>query len=51
VLVQLTPSGRQAAATIRQAITGLERRALGALPAEAVAGLHAGLQALTEATP
>ena len=51
VLVQLTPSGRQAAATIRQAITGLERRALGALPAESVAGLHAGLQALTEATP
>ena len=51
VLVQLTPSGRQAAATIRQAITGLERRALGALPAEAVAGLHAGLQALTEVTP
>jgi hypothetical protein len=36
---------------IRQAITGLERRALGALPAEAVAGLHAGLQALTEVTP
>ena len=49
VLVQLTPSGRQAAATIRQAITGLERRALGALPAEAVAGLHAALHALTEA--
>ena len=51
VLVQLTPSGRQAAATIRQAINGLEHRALGALPAEAVAGLHAALQALTEATP
>jgi MarR family transcriptional regulator, organic hydroperoxide resistance regulator len=49
VLVQLTPSGRQAAATIRQAITSLERRALGALPAEAVAGLHAALHALTEA--
>jgi DNA-binding MarR family transcriptional regulator len=49
VLVKLTPSGRQAAATIRQAITSLERRALGALPAEAVAGLHAALHALTEA--
>ena len=49
VLVLLTPSGRQAAATIRQAITGLERHALGALPAEAVAGLRAALQALTEA--
>jgi len=51
VLVQLTSSGRQAAATIRQAITGLERRALGALPAEAVASLHAALRALTEAAP
>jgi MarR family transcriptional regulator, organic hydroperoxide resistance regulator len=49
VLVQLTPSGRQAAATIRQAITSLERRSLGTLPAEAVAGLRAALQALTEA--
>ena len=49
VLVQLTPSGRQAAGTIRQAITGLERRALGVLPAEAVDGLRAALQALTEA--
>lgn len=51
VLVQPTASGRQAAATIRQAITGLEHRALGALPAGAVAGLHAALQALTEAAP
>ena len=51
MLVQLTPSGRQTAATVRQAITGLERRALGTLPAEAVAGLHAALQALTEAAP
>ena len=49
VLVQLTPSGRQAAATIRQAITDLERRALGALPADSVAGLRTALQALTEA--
>ena len=51
VLIQPTPSGRQAAATIRAAISGLERRALGALPPEAVAGLRAALQALTEATP
>ncbi len=50
VLIELTPPGRQAAATILQAITGLERRALGTLPASAVAGLRTGLHALTEAS-
>jgi len=48
VLIELTPTGRQAAATIRHAITGIERRALAPLPAEATAALRAALQALTE---
>ena len=48
VLIALTPSGRLTAATIRQAITGLERRALGNLPADAIAALRTALQALTE---
>lgn len=50
LLIDLTPAGRQAAATISQAITGLEQRAFGDLPAEAAAGLRAGLQALGEVT-
>src|ERR1700684_4150810 len=32
VLIELTPAGRQTAATIRQAVAGLEHRALAALP-------------------
>ncbi|GAA1071240.1 hypothetical protein GCM10009665_78700 [Kitasatospora nipponensis] len=48
VLIELTASGRVAAATIREAITDLERRALHGLPADAIAGLRAALQALTE---
>jgi MarR family transcriptional regulator, organic hydroperoxide resistance regulator len=48
VLIELTDVGRETAATIRQAITDLERRALGALSADTVTGLQAGLQALTE---
>jgi DNA-binding MarR family transcriptional regulator len=48
VLIELTASGRRVAATIRQALAGLERRALGDLPAEVIAGLRAGLAALTE---
>lgn len=48
VLIELTSSGRLTAATIRQTITDLEHRALGALPADAIAGLRAALQALTE---
>ena len=34
MLIELTPSGRHAAATIRLAITGIEQRALAPLPAE-----------------
>ncbi|MFB7210916.1 MarR family winged helix-turn-helix transcriptional regulator [Streptomyces sp. NPDC056255] len=48
VLIELTASGRVAAATIRQAITDLEHRALHGLSADAIAGLRAALQALTE---
>jgi len=48
VLIELTDSGRLTAATIRQAITGLERRALGDLPAAAIVALRTALQALTE---
>jgi DNA-binding MarR family transcriptional regulator len=48
VLIELTPSGQVAAATIRQAIAGLEHRALDGLPGAAIAGLRAALQALTE---
>ncbi|HEV2634256.1 MAG TPA: MarR family transcriptional regulator [Actinocrinis sp.] len=48
VLIELTDSGRLTAATIRATIAGLEHRALGALPAETIAGLRTALQALTE---
>jgi MarR family transcriptional regulator, organic hydroperoxide resistance regulator len=51
VLIELTPSGRQAAATIRQALTDLERRALASLPPDAMAGLCTALHALTEVSP
>jgi len=51
VLIALTQGGRQAAGAIGQAISALERRALDDLPAHAIAGLRAGLQALTEASP
>jgi DNA-binding MarR family transcriptional regulator len=50
VLIELTGSGRQAAAAIRHAITGLEQRALGPLPAGTVTALRAGLHALSEAS-
>jgi DNA-binding MarR family transcriptional regulator len=48
VVIELTSSGRLAAATIRRTITDLERCALTDLPAETVAGLRAALQALTQ---
>jgi len=48
VLVELTPTGRRTAATIRKAITDLERRALSGLPADAITGLRAALQAFSE---
>lgn len=49
VVVALTPAGREAAKTIRQAVSRLERRALAGLDAEAMTGLRAGLDALAEA--
>lgn len=51
VLVELTPSGRSAARTIRQAISRLEDRVLAGLPASTIAGLQAGLRALAGLTP
>ena len=48
VLIELTSSGRQAAATIRHAIAGIEQRALDPLPADAITALRTALQALTE---
>jgi DNA-binding MarR family transcriptional regulator len=48
VLVELTASGRLVATIVRKTIASLERRALGALPAEVIAGLRAALHALTE---
>ena len=48
VLIELTRSGRQAATTIRHAITGIEQRALGPLPAGTIAALRTALQALAE---
>ncbi|MGP3924176.1 MarR family winged helix-turn-helix transcriptional regulator [Streptomyces sp. 8N616] len=51
VLIELTSSGRLAAATIRKAIADLERRALGHLPADAIAALRASLQSLADGSP
>lgn len=48
VLIELTDTGRQAAATIRQTLAGLERRALADLDPGALAGFHAVLHALME---
>ncbi|MGW1652205.1 MarR family winged helix-turn-helix transcriptional regulator [Streptomyces atratus] len=48
VLIELTSSGQLTATTIRQAIAGLEQRALDGLPKDVIAGLCAALQALTE---
>jgi MarR family transcriptional regulator, organic hydroperoxide resistance regulator len=47
VLIELTESGRTAAAMIRQTVTDLEHRALRGLPEDAVAGFHTVLDALT----
>jgi MarR family transcriptional regulator, organic hydroperoxide resistance regulator len=46
VLIELTGTGRQAAATIRQTLAGLEQRALADLPAGALTGFRAVLDAL-----
>ncbi len=48
VLIELTASGRLAAAAIRQAIADLEHHALADLPAESVEGFYTVLQALTK---
>jgi DNA-binding MarR family transcriptional regulator len=48
VLIELTPSGWVAAATITQAIVDLERRALAGLPPDAISGLRLALEALTD---
>lgn len=51
VLIELTPAGRDTAATIQEAISGLERRALADVSADAIAGFHRVLRALTEVRP
>jgi DNA-binding MarR family transcriptional regulator len=48
VVLTLTPQGRETAATVWRAFTEVEEQALAGLPASAVAGLRAGLRALTE---
>ena len=48
VLIQLTESGRTAAAAITQTLTELEHRALHGLPRGAVTGFYAVLDALTK---
>ncbi|GAA0268550.1 MarR family winged helix-turn-helix transcriptional regulator [Cryptosporangium japonicum] len=48
VLIELTHSGRATAAIVTDTIRALEQRALGALPPDHLAGLRAGLDALTE---
>lgn len=47
VLIELTETGRVASGVIRKAIADLERRALDGLSAGQVAGLRAGLEALS----
>jgi DNA-binding MarR family transcriptional regulator len=51
VSIELTESGRITAATIRRTMADLEGRALGELPADALAGFHQVLRALTGVTP
>ncbi|MEU1596447.1 MarR family transcriptional regulator [Streptomyces sp. NPDC005708] len=48
VLIELTESGRAAAALINQTLADLESRALDSLPAEAIAGFYAVLDALVK---
>lgn len=51
VVVEPTASGREAADTILRTLASVEARALGGLPAEAIAGFHTVLRALTEVSP
>jgi DNA-binding MarR family transcriptional regulator len=46
VLIELTDSGREAAAVITRSLADIERRALGALSVEAIAGFHSVVSAL-----
>jgi MarR family transcriptional regulator, organic hydroperoxide resistance regulator len=46
VVVELTSDGRKAATTVRESITGIERRALGGLPAGEMAVFRQALEAL-----
>ena len=48
VLIELTGSGREAAAAITRTLADLEGRALAFLPADAIANFHAVLDALTK---
>ncbi len=48
MLIELTGTGRQAAATVRQTLAGLEQRALADLDPAALARFHAVLHALME---
>jgi DNA-binding MarR family transcriptional regulator len=48
VVIELTPSGRLVADTIRQTVVEVEARALDGLPAEALAAFHTVLRALAE---
>jgi DNA-binding MarR family transcriptional regulator len=48
VVIELTPSGRMAADTIRQSLSAVEARALDGLPAESIAAFHNVLRALAE---
>lgn len=50
VQIELTESGHDTAAIITATLADIERRALGDLPAEALAGFHAVLNALTTLT-
>ncbi|HEX3812833.1 MAG TPA: MarR family transcriptional regulator [Mycobacteriales bacterium] len=50
VVIELTASGRHAAATIRRALAELEDRALGPLPDRTVDAFHLVLRALTDAS-
>jgi DNA-binding MarR family transcriptional regulator len=49
VLIELSPSGRAVADTVRQALADLEQRAFADLPPAAVDSFYNVLQALTEA--
>ncbi|MET8152363.1 MarR family winged helix-turn-helix transcriptional regulator [Actinoplanes sp. NPDC049668] len=48
VLIELTDSGRAAAAVITRTLADIEDRALDGLPAEAIAGFYAVLDALVK---